>query len=569
MSKVKLLVQWFDNNGVQQFPDGLSDVERINITKNQGSRINSADMFLTNPIIKRSGSDGNLYTKYVNTDTGLPKFNESDSIKIYAARLEDNRAIDTSNFSNDLIMSAEVKEINFVTGEKSTKLKLSCVDKSYKIFNALWSKTYQKADPVEGSNGIDATATAPTIIQNVIRAVSALKGQDKEGFDDDGKVVFPGKYAVDARLDIEGGFIETTRNDATGTAFPNKGLGRVFKPVYEWLDELSTLEFTNDFDGGESQSAPPQDRKMLYYVDELNRFHWFYPKDGATTTLTTTIASTGDVTTIDLTSSSGFSSSGRLQVGAELFDYTGISTNQLTGVVRTVDNTVTEAHAIGDTAYSSLVIIQSDNTTGNKWLGSNLKYATFDVVNAVIFNAGDDMNGSGILGLFYDETSASPDLKMVYKAWTHIARDFKKREVNLASEQSPPETTITHTDADEYAFPADYDDYGSGKALPNWNPGDATITTDSTFNTSFRDGCIALGKGLAGNLTKGTGSPRWRGTINLQFRRYTAGDLPLINSPLSGVRNKHMRTKRVQYKLSKASNRVTLTLEEDEKKRES
>ena len=547
MSKVKILVQWFNNLGELT---ELKDVERINVTRGESAKINKVDLFLKNPVETR-GSDGKLYTRYVDSTSGLLKFSEGDTIKIYVAKMEDNRAISTTIESDDLVMSAEIKEVTPIVGEKESKIRLACVDKSYIMFNQLWSSTYTKDGKIN---------TAPLIIQNVVRWAS-LNNEGKNGFNKEG-VTAPGGWQVDARLDSEGGKIQTTRPG--GSDFPARTIGKSFKPIYEWLDELSTTEFTNDFDGSDDRDSPTVDRTMVYYVDERNRFHWFYPSDSSTTTLNETITATQTVTTLTLTSSTGFDTKGSVQIGGEIFNYTGISSNTLTGVTRSAENSTAEAHASGDTVFSTLVLTQSDNDTGNIWLSSSFTFATFDVVNAVIFNAGDDMNGSGILGLFYDETSSSPQLKMVYKAWTYIARDLKKQELNIASDNNL--TSITHTDADEYAFPANYTDYGAISKLPNWNPGDTSITTDDTFNTSLRNKAIDLGKGVAKDLTKGKSSARWKGKITMYFRRFTAGKLIRVNSSFSGIKDKDLRIKTVQYNITKDSARTTLTLEEDERR---
>lgn len=548
MSRVKKLVQWFDNTGTMH---ELDDVERINITRGSGAKNNTADIFLKNPISQR-GEDGRLYTKYVNSETGLIKFSEGDTIKIFVANMTDNRAIDTSDDSADLIMSAEIQEINTKTDSKTTQVKLSCVDKVYVILNVLWSSNYLEDGDFN---------TAPLMVQNVIRWASSNGIQGKKGYDSNGDFVLNGPYQIDARLESEGGFIEDTRQD--GTAFPTTSLAKVFKPIYEWLDELSSLEQTNDFDGTESEDNPVQDRNMMYYIDQNNKFHWFYPKDQVVASLTTAIASSGSITTIEVDSTDNFDSKGTVQIGAEMFEYTGTTSTSFTGVTRSTDNTSAEAHAVGDDVSSYQVIEEGDITKGSRVLKSDVTLKTYDIINAVIFNAGDDMNGSGILGFFYDKTTESPKLKMVYKAWTTIARDMKRTEKVKGTQLGA--TTITHVDGDEYDYPSDYTFYGVGQSLPWWNPG-ADIDSDSDFNNSLRDAATYAGKYKAKQLTSSRGNQRYKGTVTLQFRRFNPGNLVKYTSGLSGLRGKFLRIKKAQYNLSKNSDRVTLTLEEDDKK---
>ena len=63
---------------------------------------------------------------------------------------------------------------------------------------------------------------------------------------------------------------------------------------------------------------------------------------------------TGGVgTTIALTSTTGFPTSGRIQVGTELISYSGVSSNDLTGIVRAVDGSTRAAHSDGSTVTNA------------------------------------------------------------------------------------------------------------------------------------------------------------------------------------------------------------------------
>jgi hypothetical protein len=55
----------------------------------------------------------------------------------------------------------------------------------------------------------------------------------------------------------------------------------------------------------------------------------------------------GSGTSITLTSTTGFPSSGTIVVGTELISYSGVSSNDLTGITRAVSGTVTSAHSSG------------------------------------------------------------------------------------------------------------------------------------------------------------------------------------------------------------------------------
>ena len=56
---------------------------------------------------------------------------------------------------------------------------------------------------------------------------------------------------------------------------------------------------------------------------------------------------------IALTSATGFPTTGRIQIGTELISYTGISTNNLTGITRAVDGSTRAAHSSGATVTNA------------------------------------------------------------------------------------------------------------------------------------------------------------------------------------------------------------------------
>ena len=75
-----------------------------------------------------------------------------------------------------------------------------------------------------------------------------------------------------------------------------------------------------------------------------------------TTTLNGTLGDNTSGTsgsTIALTSATGFPTTGRIQVGTELISYTGVSTNNLTGITRAVDGSTRAAHSSGATVTNA------------------------------------------------------------------------------------------------------------------------------------------------------------------------------------------------------------------------
>ena len=61
----------------------------------------------------------------------------------------------------------------------------------------------------------------------------------------------------------------------------------------------------------------------------------------------------GSGTSVTLTSTTGFPTSGRIQVGTELISYTGISSNDLTGITRAANGSTRAAHSSGATVTNA------------------------------------------------------------------------------------------------------------------------------------------------------------------------------------------------------------------------
>jgi len=95
---------------------------------------------------------------------------------------------------------------------------------------------------------------------------------------------------------ISDGFIQDTRNN--GTVFPTISMSKVWRAAYEWLENLSETRNTNTT--AEINGTVIEDRKHVYYLDEKNRVHWFYPQDDAEYDLTTGSVSTDGVVIKDM-----------------------------------------------------------------------------------------------------------------------------------------------------------------------------------------------------------------------------------------------------------------------------
>jgi len=481
----------------------IEDFVSINARKGLDVKMNQIDIKLSN-----------AFKKYVNADDEI-QFEEGDSIKFYARYVDDNTTIDTSATSPDLIMSAEVIELEAELSEKNTMLTLKCADKSFSILNSLHVQNYKETDINFNKPHL--------IIKNILQNANDGAGN--------------GTFAISAFFDqgdSEVGFIQSKKSD--GTNFNTIGMAKVFKPVYEWIINLSNTDNTGD------------NKSYVFYVDELNRFHWFYPKDAAQTALSFSITSAA--TTINVISTVGFSEQGRISIDSELIEYTGKTATSFTGATRGTAGTIAISHNSGAIVSDSLRFIEGDNSTGNEMLNFKLSNKVFDVVNFVIFNAGEDMNSNGISNYFFDSTSGSKKLKPTSRKFLKLAELMKERD--------RVQGNITKNNNGSYNFPTLY------PVIPAWNPS-ITVNSDFNYNFQFRKKAVELGKGLAREITRFRGEARWKGTIEVKGKNYVAGNLITFTSPSLGLKDIFLRIKDIRHNIGKSGWFTTLEVEEDER----
>lgn len=545
----------------------ITDILKMIIRQTSTNDASTCDITLTNPQDQKYSGTSNIVNKYVN-EQGLNRFNEGDAFKIYLAYTDRVRDIDTSFTSDDLIMTAELAEYQIDGDERTTKITLKLVDKTWVMLNKLWSFSYAAAD----------RWTSPTIIQDVIRKVTQTTGISS--YDNDGRFSTRGTLQVDARLmngpypGVAGSppaYIQTKR-PRTGTgnpagSFPNEDqsefpfvvMAKVFKPAYEFIKDLSNQNSTNT-STEISNGNTPADRNYIFYVDYQNRFHWFYPKDSSSTTLSSAIGA-GDII-IPVNSTSGFDNSGVLHIDKELISYSGITGSTFTGIKRNYNGTIAASHSSGAVVTSSRRIVVGDNSTGFSVYSYKLSKKTFDVINMVIYNAGTDLEGSGILGYFYDINTKSKELKMTYKPFTHIAKDLIKQELPTGLNGN---NNLTQNNASTSPFTHEgnrYDNTVAYNFTASW--GD-TVTSDDDYNDSLRSRADINAKAISAALTRSKGSPRWKGDITLSGFRFQPGELITFTSYQAGILEEDLRITEISHSFEKSGWFTTLTVEQDER----
>ena len=261
-----------DNDYDEENPINITDATVISAGKGIDIKNNILTLNLKNP-----------HSLYVDESNEI-KFEEQDQIKLYMKYTDDGADVSTDKWDTTTATTPETEflvgvfyVIEFSTDHSTSKttINLRCADKTYILFNKVLAKDFGQV-----RDGL----SAPEVIQKVIR-LSSQSGRDGVGFLGTGNEsgVY---YEVDARLDSEGGYITSsrraTREDGTGntdTTFPDIDIAKVWKPIYEWISELSQIEKTNNSTELAGDSALTYGRPFIFWVDEENRFHWIYPTD--------------------------------------------------------------------------------------------------------------------------------------------------------------------------------------------------------------------------------------------------------------------------------------------------
>ena len=457
---------------------------------------------------------GNLeLSKYVDNDGNI-LFEEQDQIVLFF-KYTDGADVEDVNWNTSLINIEKnlkdniigfyyVVEYNVQHTNKGTVIKVTCADKNYVLFNKVLSESFLAEIHDK---------TAPQIIQEIIQySTENLQSQGKYGGVDSSAGV---SYDIDAKLggqvppnSDQGGYITSIRSD--GSAFPPKSIAKVWKPIYEWIQELSTPEFTNY--GGEKINGVAVNefdtgliygRNFIFYVDETNKAHWYYPND----------------------------------------------------------DTNAEGRSVPEIKVGT-----------DKVLNINLTKKVFDTVSMIIFCAGEDMYGNGIWGYVIDTKSSIKAFKMrvipLNQITTNLIAEDYKINTNADREGTPPGLPMKPGQ-----FPLDAKYGGDGLASCafyaldiDYHSDDAAykIKSDADYNSALRQKARRVAQATATKILNRLSNPRWAGTMELKGRVFTAGDLIKLTDTKLGLNELYIRITDVTYNITKEGWFTTLELEEDE-----
>src|SRR3990167_48052 len=481
---------------------------------------------------------------------GRMQFEVDDKFKFFAKYDSNNSGLDLSASSSDLIFYGDLREIGSEVDSLKATIPLICTDRTFNLLNRIGWANY-KANDSKAPNG--QGWTAPLMVQDVIKQRASTnrraKSQDELIYDNEGHIT-PSSSAssefltVDARLASQGGFIQDDRSvtltkngtqvsrtigtpDSVNSLFPTVPIStrnynfpfRDFalsgKPIYEMLQNLSQIDMTNtenELDADNTSFNIIIQRAMRYHFDELNRFHWFYPIDNTF---------------------------------AEV-DSSGVALN--------TNST--------DKAGNDLDLVMGvDNIYHIK--NHKLKFALFELINFIYFEAGKDMNGDAILGFRYDPTSGAPTIKDSRRNYASIAQKMKQADSTIISDgQFNPNGHITPDAAklSGYAYPADYGDGIS----PLWDP-QVTVKSNAEYNLEFKKEARRRGNARADSIIRGTSSQRWKGPIEIRFHNLTVNDLIRFTSKAGNIYQEKLRINEINHHIQKSGAFTTLSVEADGK----
>ena len=234
---LKKEVFWTNENGVTRQLSALQGI-RSRVTfepSNDNLRLSLID-------------DESLY------QDGKFRIKEGDRIDVFIKMVKDN--IDVSMKGSDMIWSGIFLDYNRTDDTDNQSIDITVTSLSYEIFNRFWNQSY-------ANQSLKTNEIIADILQNLSENVGGTGDYNVT-------------YSMVEYPSREG--IQSTRSD--GSDFPIIEPVYTQKPMYEWLQELSSPLWTNT----DEEIPPVQSRKMVFRIDGditnnkiIYNAKWFYP----------------------------------------------------------------------------------------------------------------------------------------------------------------------------------------------------------------------------------------------------------------------------------------------------
>ena len=214
--------------------------------------------------------------------------------------------------------------------------------------------------------------------------------------------------------------------------------------------------------------------------------------------------------TITVDSTSGFSSSGTLQINSEIFTYTGVTSTTFTGVTRATSSTSAADHSVDDAVSESWTVRDTGRTSASKYAFERFN---FDGNDKIIVT-----DGTNDPTVFNTSFTATDVTESTVEGSKYLAAF--KGHMFYAGKSTTPQTLV-------FSQPFDEDAFNSGS-------GAGSIKVDDTITglKTFRDALFIFCENRIFKLTGSTSSDfaivpvtRNIGCINGDTIQEFAGDL--------------------------------------------
>jgi hypothetical protein len=534
-----------DSYGVPTLDENTQDyLISVNCRKSKGGKSNTLDITLNNPIISFF-SDGTPRRKFVDTAGSITfkaakkasgYYNFEERLEIYAAYTDDtaNTIVSDSN----LIFSGQILSVRVVHANAECKIVLTCSDRTFNILNRIYSKSFQ-------------AVTSPYIIQQVVRRVTQNTDSTIIKYNANGVLgQGPGYlYTIDARLFSEGlkGSTDAVNASSTKTitvptaTFVTDGVevgdmvrntstnqvALVVSVVSETSLIISKTIFTSaasmQVSNGFLQDFRPDGsvfpgisfglaRKPAYeWVEKLCEVEY-----------------TNTANEVELA----------IVVPKPLEFYVD-GRNRLH--VFYPDNTESSTFVVSQSAPVSPDLIT------HKVYNHDMELSLFDIINFVQFKCGQDMNNQQIVWYAQDPTSGGPIVKDSYRPFLHIARQMKI------------EDNLVNNGNDEYAYPSSY----PGSYIPKWDRQSRVVTSNSEYNTNFKEEARLRGEAAAFQIINKTANPRWKGSISIRGENQNVSNLISFTDREIGITQIKVRLTDLVHTINRGGWFTRLEVKED------
>ena len=320
----------------------ITDCITASINKSTEIKNNLCNLTLKNSPTKIANDD-TIIGDYIEADTKTIMFDEEDEVRVWADYIDDASKIGTEWWTDDELLGAfAVEEYNIQTTDNQSRIQLKAIDVAYLIFNKIYTFSYGVSNNFTSPGIIrQASRKFGEAGPNTVEHFTGTDNDSGTNYAINAKFVSEGGYITDRRstttklngainstdttitVDSTSGFestgdgtlvIDSEHIAYTGTTattftgctraiddtvaashsdnedvyqgFPLILMSKIWKPLFEWIGEVSQVENTNYSSENQEGGTKFYGRAFLFWIDKNNSPHWVYPDDTVDLTIT-------------------------------------------------------------------------------------------------------------------------------------------------------------------------------------------------------------------------------------------------------------------------------------------